>query len=122
MENKEQSQETKDTGLAQVNVKELRQLCREQDLPTAGRKADLVKRLQLVADGVAGRFTPARTICRMCGSAMRVMNTRRKRLKNGRILVTRQMTCSGRHRHSYPLKDVEGPENQESPQTSAAGE
>jgi len=44
--------------------------------------------------------------CAICSQPARVMKTEKEKLEDGRMLITRQVRCTGKNRHTYPLKDM----------------
>lgn len=97
--------------LKKFNTNELRHLCKKERLETVGPKQVLFKRLLVQKTGRSDKFTPARTKCVICFEPVKVVRTQRKELADGCILVTRQVRCTGRHRHTYPLKEIERSES-----------
>jgi len=89
-----------------LKVEHLRKLCKVEGIKISGKKGELVKRLLLKKSGQSTSYTGQLTKCRICGSPVRVTGTNRKTLGDGRILVTRQIRCAGRHKHTYPLKEI----------------
>ena len=104
--------------LAKLNINELRHLCKEEGLETGGEKGVLLKRLIVQKTGRSDRFISTKTRCKICCEPAKVVSTRRRELSNGRILMTRQLRCTGKHRHTYPLKEIIKPE----PTTPDGGE
>ncbi|HUW18257.1 MAG TPA: hypothetical protein VMW16_03060 [Sedimentisphaerales bacterium] len=96
--------------LAKLKINELRHLCEEEGLETGGKRMDLFKRLFVQKTGRSDTFSPANTKCRICNEPVKVTGTQRRQLTEGRTLVTRQIRCTGKHRHTYPLKEIIQPE------------
>ncbi len=97
-----------ETKLTELTVAQLRQMCKDEGLAALGNKAELVKRLSIKKFGPSDTHEPARTKCKFCSAQVRVTGTHRDKMKDGRTMVTRQVRCAGRHRHSYPLKNIVG--------------
>ena len=97
--------------LAKLNLNELRHLCKEEGLEIGGKKMDLFKRLFVQKTGRSDTFSPANTKCKICNEPIKVMGTQKRQLSGGRILITRQIRCTGKHRHTYPLKEIIKPES-----------
>ena len=56
-----------------------------------------------------GRFLGGGTAkCEVCNLPAQVKSTKKTEMPDGRTLVTRQMKCTGRHGHTYPLKEIVG--------------
>ena len=85
---------------------DLQIVCKEHKLPYMGKKADLIKRLTVKLAGKADKYTGQLTKCKICGMPVSIISTTTKKMANGKILVARQVRCLGRHRHTYPLKEV----------------
>lgn len=96
--------------LAKLKINEMRRLCEEEGLETGGKKTDLFKRLFVQKTGRSDTFSPANTKCKICSEPVKVTRTQRQQLTDGRILVTRQVRCTGKHRHTYRLKEIIRPE------------
>ena len=96
--------------LAELNINELRNLCKEEGLEIGGKRTDLFKRLFVQKTGRSDTFSPANTRCRICSNPVKVMGTQKRQLTDGRTLITRQIRCTGKHRHTYPLKEIIRPE------------
>jgi len=95
-------------NIGELTYPELKSMCKQQGLSGAGKKVDLIKRLTIAKEGNMAKHVHGRTKCRICGERTAVMGTSRKKMSDGRILVTRQMRCVGKHHHTYPLKMIEG--------------
>ena len=94
-------------GISKLKINELRGLCRAEGLPAGGKKAELIKRLITARRGIADRFVGAGMLkCKVCSQPAKVVSTKKKTLDNGRTLVVRQVKCTGRHGHTYPLKSI----------------
>jgi len=96
--------------VAEMNVADLKALCLAEALPVGGKRAELIKRLRTKKLGVSNRYAGSLTKCAVCGAAANVKGTRTETMKDGRVLVTRNMQCMGKHRHRYPLKEVVEPQ------------
>jgi len=94
--------------LPEMTVRQLQELARAEGVPADGNKAELVKRLAAHKQGRSDRHMHGQTICQIagCGERMRVMHTERQDMGDGRVLITRQMRCMGRRRHTYPLTEI----------------
>ena len=95
--------------IQQMSRNELRAACKDHQLGTEGRKAELAARLTRRMTGTTSRHTPGNTLCKYCGAPVFVKNTRKGQLADGRLLITRSMQCTGKGRHRYPLKEVVKP-------------
>jgi len=87
-------------------LNELRSLCKIAGLATAGKKAELIDRLHAHTAGQSDRWVGKLTACKVCGARVMVSRTITQSLDDNRTLVTRYVRCQGRHRHTYPLKEV----------------
>ena len=97
-------------SLDELTLAQLRTACKENSLPAGGGKKDLRGRLRRHLFGSSEQHTPAMTKCRICGARASVAGTRKRRMADGRLMVTRQMRCHGKHRHSYPLPEIVEPD------------
>lgn len=95
-------------GLGGMNMAALQAICKAEGLTVAGKKDDLIKRLKIAKDGRTDRHVNAGTKCRICGMPTVVQGTHKAKMADGRTMVTRKMKCTGKHRHTYPLKKIEG--------------
>jgi len=96
------------SDVSELKYAELQTLCKQQGLSGFGKKADLIKRLTIVKEGHVSQHVHGRTKCKVCDAQAMVTGTTRATMPDGRVLVTRKMKCVGRHRHTYPLKSIEG--------------
>jgi len=96
------------SDVAELKYGELQTLCKQRGLSGFGKKAELIKRLTIVKEGHIDRHVHGRTKCRVCAAQTMVTGTTRATMPDGRVLVTRKMKCIGKHRHTYPLKSIEG--------------
>ena len=87
-------------------------LCRSEGLPEAGLKSELIERLTAAKHGGAAGYVPGKTLCRYCGAPVKVTKTVPQEMGDGRILITRQLRCEGRNRHSYPVKEIRAAKQQ----------
>ena len=103
------SDETRITKGQIMNVKkinDLRKLCKKLGLPAGGTKHDLTERLEANQNSRADRFGPGKLKCQICSMPAKVTGTRREPRDDGKVVITRQVVCTGKHRHTYPLKEV----------------
>jgi len=90
-----------------LNVNELKAECRAEKLPTTGDKQTLAKRVKVNKMGSATKFTGGGMVkCKICNMPAGVRKVIRKKMDDGRIMVTRQIRCTGRHGHTYPLSEI----------------
>ena len=97
-----------DIAIADDNT--LRRWSISADLGADGKSADIRERLLETltqAAGEPGKHTHGRTPCGICRKPAKVVGTKRTKMPDGRTLVTRTMKCSGKHKHTYPLKNIE---------------
>jgi len=102
--------EATEADIAAADYHTLRRWSISADLGADGKSADIRERLTAAisgASGPQGKHTHGRTPCEICGKPARVTNTKRTKMADGRTLVTRQMKCTGKHKHTYPLKKIE---------------
>jgi len=92
--------------LKTMKVKELRELAKKEGLKIGGTKKELIERLLAKRTGVSSRYAGQQTICRICGARVIVKNTSTKILDDGRMLITRQVKCVGKNKHTYPIKEM----------------
>ncbi|HIJ70670.1 MAG TPA: hypothetical protein HPP87_04815 [Planctomycetes bacterium] len=85
---------------------ELVEQCRDEELPCEGTKKELARRIVVKKMGSAGHHEFGMTKCKVCGAPVKVKGTRTEDLGDGRLLFIRQVQCTGKHRHRYPLKEV----------------
>ena len=85
---------------------DLQAACKEHKLPYMGKKADLIKRLTVKIAGKSDKYTGQLTKCKICGMPVSITSTNTTKLADGRMLIVRQVKCSGSHRHTYPLKEI----------------
>ena len=92
--------------LKELKMNPLRKLCKDVGLLASGKKKELLDRLILKKQGVSERFVGSLTICHICSAKVRIRNTSRREMEDGRVMVTRTVRCLGKHNHTYPLKEV----------------
>lgn len=92
----------------EMPVDELKELSKIEGLPvTAKKRAELIRQLKTKKIGRDDRYSGrGQTKCCVCGAPVTVKGTIRTTLEDGRILVTRNVRCQGKHKHTYPLKDI----------------
>jgi len=57
--------------------------------------------------GVTNRFVGAgMDKCCICGLKAHVVKVQKEEMEDGRMLITRQIKCTGKHRHTYPMKEI----------------
>jgi len=91
--------------LASMNKAQLIELCHKEDLSKEGPKKDLIDRLILKKIGSTKHHVFGKTKCCICGALVRVKNTKTE-IVNGKLLIVRQIQCTGKHCHKYPLKEL----------------
>jgi len=84
----------------------LRRWSVEAGLGAAGKASDIARRLIVALTGTTKKHTHGLTKCDICGHPVVVASTQRTPIDDGRTLVTRYMRCKGKHRHTYPLKEI----------------
>ena len=90
-----------------MTVGELKELSKISALPVTGKRGELIKQLKVKKIGRADRYAgPGQTKCCVCDAAVTVKGTTRATLDDGRILITRSVRCQGKHKHTYPLKEI----------------
>jgi len=109
METEVKLDEIKTEELVKMKAVELKELCKTEGLSCNGNKKELLERLQTKKFGRSDRFVGNLTKCRYCGSPVRVFSTSRQVIENG-VLLIRGIRCSGKHRHTYQLKELIRPE------------
>jgi len=101
---------TATTELNEKTINELRAMCKERDLPVHGNKQRIIGRLSTAEKPQPGRSEryvgAGLTLCNICRAAVRVRSTQRTPMEDGRVLLTRNVICSGKHHHRYPLKEI----------------
>lgn len=92
-----------------TKINDLRKLCKKLGLSAGGTKHDLAKRLEVEQHGRVDEVGGQRK-CEICNMPAKVTGTSRTAMKDGsgRILITRQVVCTGKHRHTYPVKRIVG--------------
>ena len=56
---------------------------------------------------IAQRFVGAGLLrCAVCSQPARVTKTEKEKMEDGGTLITRQVRCIGKNRHTYPMKEV----------------
>jgi membrane-bound inhibitor of C-type lysozyme len=94
-------------NITQPTIDELRKMCQAKGLPADGTKKELVKRLTVATTASTNKFTGNGTLkCQICNLAVKIVNTKRKTLQDGRVLVTRQVKCTGKHGHTYSVPEI----------------
>jgi len=93
--------------LGRKTVPELQTLAQAAGLGTGGRKGDLLARLRAAKSGGAAGYVPGKTLCTVCKAPTDVKGTKTEEMEDGRILVTRYLRCRGKHRHSYPQREIQ---------------
>ena len=90
-----------------TTTNEFRTLCRKEGVSAKGTKSELAKRLAVCRTSRSDKFIGGgRVKCKICNWPARVTGTSRKLLDGGKQLITRQIVCTGKHRHTYPLKEI----------------
>ena len=97
-----------DPQLKELSHRDLIELSKNEEISWNHSAEQLVANLICKKHGQSQKYICRRTICKFCGAPIRVMGTQRKTMEDGRVLVTRSVKCIGRHRHSYPLKEIIG--------------
>ena len=92
--------------IGEMKINQLRELCRIEEMKVGGSKKELIDRLLIKKTGRSDRYTSQFPKCRVCGAKVIVKGTDRKPLDDGRTLVTRNIRCIGKHRHTYPIKEL----------------
>lgn len=83
----------------EAKVSELSDLCQAEGLPTSGKRADLIKRLELHFTGSSNTPRHGRVACPYCKAYARCNGTR----SMSETVVRRSYRCEGRRRHSFTL-------------------
>jgi len=96
--------------IGEMKMNQLRELCRIEEMKVGGSKKELIDRLLIKKTGRSDRYAGQQTCCRICGARVIVKGTDSKTLDDGRTVVTRNIRCLGRHKHTYPLKEILTPE------------
>lgn len=91
--------------LAKENKEKLVELCRKEGLPTEGTKKELIRQLVVKKIGSTVHHEFGKTKCKICGAIVKVKNTKITDLGD-KLLFIRQVQCTGKHRHRYPLKEI----------------
>ena len=102
---RETLQEIGTDEIKDMKLNELRTLCSTEELPVSGKKDELVDRLLIKKLGKSDRFVPGSIKCLICGAKARVTKTV-KQSYEGKTLITRQVKCDGKNRHTYPIKEI----------------
>lgn len=58
------------------------------------------------------------TRCRVCGKPVRVKSTITTKMDNGKMLITRKVQCTDRHRHTYSIRDTVDGDGKKAPASS----
>ncbi len=98
-------------GINKMKVAKLRQLCKTEGLKIGGSKNELAERLRIRKTGRSDRYIGQDTRCIICSEKVKVICIARSDMDDGRTLVTRTVRCSGKNKHTYPLKEIVEPEN-----------
>jgi hypothetical protein len=93
-------------SLGKMNVKALVALCNAEGLSINGKKDELVSRLTAKKNGKKN-YSPRNTVCKICTARAVVKGTKKRPYQKGKVFVTRQIVCTGKHRHSYSDKRIE---------------
>ena len=93
-----------------MKMAELRQLCKAEGLKIGGPKNELQQRLRIRKTGRSDRYVGQETRCAICGERIKVTCTISTVMDDGRTLITRTVRCSGKNKHTYPLKEIVEPE------------
>ena len=86
-------------ALKAMSKGQLRQLCQARGLPTAGKKAELIRILRGEAAGGKAGYVPTKTLCRVCGGPANVVST-----ESSQGHLTRWIRCQ---HCSYRWKEVD---------------
>ncbi len=95
--------------LNDLTVTSLKEICIVRRVSAAGKKAELVDRIMKSQGAITDRWVQGLTVCKVCRQKVTVRKTSKSPLSEGRTLITRNVRCTGRHRHRYPLKEVVTP-------------
>lgn len=95
-----------DEDIKAMTGKKLTALCKLEELKQKGTNDDKIKRLFLKKYGRSDKYVNLMTKCRICNHRVLVTGTDKKKLDDERLLITRSVKCTGRHRHTYPLKEI----------------
>jgi len=99
--------EVTEADIREATYPTLRAWSIEAGFGAAGKSHTL--RHRLITDkrpGTTKTHTNGRTDCQVCGSPALVKKKVEEEMDDGRTLITRSMRCTGKHRHSYPLKEI----------------
>ena len=99
-----------DADIQAMSAKDLAELCEDQPLQKKGNKKTLMERLFLKKHGQSSQYVMLMTKCKICHAKVRVTNTKKKPMGDGRTLVTRTVKCRGKHCHTYALKNIVKPD------------
>lgn len=104
--------EKEKTNFAKMSFIELKRIAAKMAIRTGdldgGDKERLVKRIILKKFGQSKKYIPGLTACQVCGEEVRVKGQSRD-VEDGQMIVTRTVKCTGKHAHTYPLKEIYKP-------------
>jgi len=92
--------------LKKMGVDKLRGCCKKEKVSAKGDKDDLIERLRPKVRRITKQYIEGVTVCGYCGADIGVRGTSKEPLANGRVRVTRQIKCRGKHGHKYPLTEI----------------
>jgi len=93
--------------IAAADFQALRRMSKAAGLGVSGKADEIRGRLLDALARTTKTHTNARTRCKTCLAPVVVRNTRRTKMDDGRTLVTRSVRCTGKHRHTDTLKEIE---------------
>ena len=97
---------TETKTLNDLSIRELQSRAKAAGLGTSRSKAALIERLEAIPAVRVTHHVHGTTLCRICRAKTKVTNTKKHTMADGRSLITRQMRCVGKHRHTYPLREI----------------
>ncbi len=83
-----------------LTVEQLRQLARDNRLPTEGTRDEIALRLVALKRGGDKRYIHGKTLCRYCRE---IVDVRSMHVVDGTIV--RHIRCRGRRRHRYQITE-----------------
>ena len=92
--------------LQKMDVNKLRGRCKAAGLSGKGAKDALIERLRPRVRRITRRYIEGVTTCAYCPADIMVTGTDKQPMADGRVMVTRQIKCKGKHNHKYPLKET----------------